>query len=385
MGDVPLVFWDELLMGTPTHLEDVGKTLGLAKNGCPGRQAAWIDYDADNRLDLYVVCGRGDGLYPNQLFRQTGEGNFIDVAEKVGLDIGPMGSFLWLDADLDNDMDLFWSDSRGVFLYKNESGTFSPTHLVSRRLTDKLTTGDYDNDGDLDIFSASPKGNVLFINTGETFSPVAPLAVGLPEKSRTANWVDYQNDGLLDIHTVPDGLYVQKPKGGFIDSSQLKITQERFSPFKLRSARSAWFDVDNNGTRDLILSTMYGVKGAKWAKWFVKITGSDERFGGLDYYWESLFFNNMNTGNHWLQVQLTGPPGNRPAIGARVTLQTSNGKHLQQVGTADGSHYSQGHYRLYYGLGLDPGPLSLRVEWPDGKTTILPVTEFDRLLKISWK
>ena len=260
MDNVPLAFWDELLIGTPNGMEDMGKTLGLAKNGCPGRQAAWIDYNADNRLDLYVVCGRGKGSYPNQLFQQTGEGNFIDVAEKVGLDIASIGSFVWLDADLDDDMDLFWSDSRGFFLYKNESGTFSPTHLLSSRRTVKLTTGDYDNDGDLDIFSASPTGNVLFINTGETFSAVAPLSLGLPEKSKTANWVDYQNDGLLDLHTVPDGLYVQKQKGEFIFSSQLKITQERFSPFRLTGARAAWFDVDNNGTRDLLLATEYGMK-----------------------------------------------------------------------------------------------------------------------------
>ena len=254
MPDVPLDFWDELLLGTPNGMEDMGKTLGLAKNGCPGRQAAWIDYNADNRLDLYVVCGLGDGSYPNKLFQQTDKGNFIDVAEKVGLDIAAIGSFLWLDADLDDDMDLFWSDTRGFFLYKNESGTFSPTHLLSSRPTVKLTAGDYDNDDDLDIFSASPAGNVLFINTGETFSAVAPLSVGLPQKSMTANWVDYQNDGLLDLHTVPNGLYVRKQTGEFTFTSQLKVNREKFSPFRVNDACAAWFDVDNNGTRDLLLA-----------------------------------------------------------------------------------------------------------------------------------
>jgi hypothetical protein len=332
-----------------------------------------------------VVCGRGKKSYPNQLFQQTAGGNFIEVAEKVGLDIGPMGSFLWLDADLDDDTDLFWSDSRGFFLYKNESGTFSPTHLVSSRPTVKLTMADYDNDGDLDIFSASPAGNVLFINTGKTFSAVAPFSLGLPEKSETANWVGYQNDGFLDLHTVPDGLYMQRKKGEFISTSQLNITSSRLSPFRQSGARVAWFDVDNNGTRDLLIATEYRIKNRKWAKWLAKVTGSDQRLGGLWSFWETALFINKNAENHWLQVQVTGPPGNREAIGALVTLQTANGKQLQQVGIADGSHYSQGHYRLYYGLGRHPGTLSLRVDWPDGKSTELANPEVDRLLKISWQ
>lgn len=388
MGNVPLDFWDELLLGTPTGMEDVGKTLGLAKNGCPGRQAAWVDYNGDGLLDLYVVCGRSKGKDPNRLFQQTSDGHFEDVAEKVGLGIPSNGSFVWLDADLDGDMDLFWSDYQGFFLYKNEAGSFLPTHLESydrKGRSRKLTVSDYDNDGDLDIFSASPMGNVLFVNTDGTFSAVTPLSVGLPNKSVMANWVDYNNDGFLDLHTVPGGLYIQKQKGKFIFSSQLKIMQHRFSPFQLSGALVAWFDIDNTGTRDLFIATEWRMKKRVWAKWLAKVTGSDQRFGGLDFYWKTALFYNKNTENHWLQVQLTGPPGNRQAIGACVTLQTEKGKQLQQVGNADGSQYSQGHYRLYYGLGQHPEPLALRVDWPDGTSTELAAPAVDSLLKISWQ
>jgi hypothetical protein len=242
--------------------------------------------------------------------------------------------------------------------------------------------GDYDNDGDLDIFSASSKGNVLFINTGETFSAVSPVSVGLPGKSFTANWVDFQNDGLMDLHTVPGGLYVQKQKGEFIFSSQLKITQGRFSPFRLTGARAAWFDIDNNGSRDLLLSTKYAVKNTKWANWFAKMTGSDGRFGGLRYFWKAVSFNNKNTDSHWLQVQLIGPPSNRQAIGAIVTVVMPEGLQTQQVGGSEGSHYSQGHYRLYFGLGAHPKPLKINVTWSDGQSTEIIDPAGDRLLKI---
>jgi ASPIC and UnbV/FG-GAP-like repeat len=388
MGNVPLPFWDELLLGTPDGMEDVGIRSGLAKNGCPGRQAAWVDFNGDGRLDLYVGCGRGKGIFPNQLFQQTSVGHFENVAEKVGLDIPTNGTFVWLDADLDGDMDLFWSDANGFTLYRNDAGTFVLVHLESqgrRGRSAKLTVSDYDNDGDLDIFSASPSGNVLFINAGGNFSAVMPLSIGLPDKSKTADWVDYDNDGSLDLHAVPNGLYIQKQKGKFVFSSQLKIAQNRFSPFKTFSAISNWFDMDNNGTRDLLSATEWGIKNRRWARWLSQIMGSKKRFGGLNTYWKTELFINKEAENHWLQVQLEGPPENRPAIGARVTLQTTNGSRMEQIGEADGSHFSQGHYRLYYGLGPHPGSLSLHVRWPDGKITEIAHPAIDRLLKIDWK
>lgn len=388
MSQLPMPFWDELLLGTPTCMEDIGTVVGLSKNGCPGRQTAWIDYDGDNRLEIYVVCGRSDGSHANMLFRQTSDGHFQDVAARVGLDIPSNGSFVWLDVDLDNDMDLFWSDADGFFLYKNDAGKFSPIQLESQNrksLQCKLTVADYDNDGDLDIFSAMPRGNVLFVNTKGVLSAVMPLSIGLPDKSATANWVDYDNDGFLDMHTAPDGgLYIQKQKGKFIFSSQLNTRKSKFFPYRPASARAAWFDVDNNGSRDLLLAIQWKTKKNIFAKWLAKAMGSDRRFGGLGYFWEVDFFDNQNVDNHWLQVQLEGPPGNRQAIGARVTLQTADTQQIQQVGISDGSHYSQGHYRLYFGLGRKTEPFSLQVDWPDGESTeiVRPLT--DRLLTISY-
>ena len=139
------------------------------------------------------------------------------------------------------------------------------------------------------------------------------------------------------------------------------------------------------GTRDLLLATQLTAKKRIWADWFVKLTGSDKRFGGLGYYWDIVYFENKNTDNHWLQLQLTGAPGNPQAIGAGVTLVTGDGKQSQQVGCAEGSHYSQGDYRLYFGLGQHPEPLSLRVDWPDGKSTEITRPATDRLLKVAWE
>ena len=388
MGKLPMSFWDELFMGTADGMKDVGILAGLEKMGCPGRQAGLIDFNNDNLLDIYISCGRGFDHFSNLLFQQTADGHFKDVATEIGLDIRTVGSFVWLDIDMDTDMDLVWAGPDGHFLYRNDGAQFMPIPLESFNrdsFTRKLTVADYDNDGDLDIFSAAAEGNVLFVNANGDFSAVLPRSVGLPDKSFTANWVDVDNDGGMELHAVPQGVFGQQPDGTFSASSLLQLSPKRFSPFQSVGAISAWFDADNSGTRDLLLATQFKTKPKKWARWMVTNFKLDRSFGGLGYYWKEHFFSNRDTTNHWLQVQLKGPAGNHPAIGATVMLQTDKWKQLQQVGCADGSHLSMGHYRLYFGLGRDPQEISLQVNWPDGKTTRIVDPQLDQLLKIDWQ
>ena len=388
MSTIPMDFWDELFVSSPTVMEEVGGLKGLVKDGCPGRQAAWVDYNADSRLDIYVTCGRekNEGVFPNKLFQQTPQGHFADVAAQVGLDLQSDGTFLWVDADLDGDMDLFWSDEAGFSLYRNEPENFIAVRIEAgfrHGRSDKISMADYDNDGDMDLFSASSDGNALLVNTKGTFSAVDPSTVGLPGTSHTANWVDVDNDGWMDLHAIPGGVFKQTPKGTFVAASTLDVKHGRFSPYRLAGARAAWFDADGNGTRDLLVANEYVMKNTKWAQWAARITGGEERFGKMRYFWESRLFLNKSVANHWLQVQLVGPPSNRQAIGARVSVATPRGESMQQVGGAEGSHYSQGHYRLYFGLGDHPNASKITVTWPDGQTTEIHDPAGDRLLTIS--
>ena len=73
------------------------------------------------------------------------------------------------------------------------------------------------------------------------------------------------------------------------------------------------------------VANQYVMKKTKWATLYAKLTASEEQFGKLGYFWKSRFFLNKNMQNHWLQVQLVGPPTNRQAIGARVTVVTPEG------------------------------------------------------------
>jgi len=79
-----------------------------------------------------------------------------------------------------------------------------------------------------------------------------------------------------------------------------------------------------------------------------------------------LAYRDIGAKNHWLELELVGTKKNRQAIGARATVNTSDGSQLQEVGNSEGSYYSQGHYRLYFGLGPHKKADGVKIRWPDG-------------------
>ena len=81
---------------------------------------------------------------------------------------------------------------------------------------------------------------------------------------------------------------------------------------------------------------------------------------------DPLTYRNVGPGAHWLQIKLVGGKHNLQAIGAQVTVVTPDGAQKQEVGSNEGSFFSQGHYRLYFGLGPHPLANLITVRWPDG-------------------
>lgn len=370
---------DELMLQKTSGFEDIGDKVGLAKRGCAARQVASVDFDGDNRLDLYVMCGRDwppNSLQPNQLYRQTPEGRFVNVAAEKNLGMPEIGWFTWLDVDNDRDMDLFWADETTFWLYRNQSGTFVAENLGEQKdSVNQLTIADYDADGDLDLFSASRRASVLFTNVNGKYEATDPESIGLPAKAFAANWVDYDNDGLIDLHTLRYGLYRQRPDRTFEKTNLLQVASpETFGGY----AYCTWFDADNDGDRDLLLGKSEEMSG--WEKRHRKA----EDIAELTKYSKSkvLLYRNPGNNNHWLQVELKGPPGNSVAIGAKVKVTTPDGTQFQQVGQSEGAWRSQGHYRLYFGLGQQDKIESIQVTWPDGKVQEIPNPDSDQLVII---
>jgi hypothetical protein len=382
---------DELLVSSgEASFSDIATISGIKKRGCSGRHARWLDFNHDGLLDLFINCydrGNVAGDYPKQLYQQDIQGKLHNVAMETGLGMPgeQIGSFAWIDVDNDADVDLVTFQDEGFFLYRNNGDKFSQESIYRRGLGDaerightignewfydgKVSVSDYDADGDLDLFSASKRGNVLLVNNAGTFSPVIPASIGLPDSSITANWVDYDNDGLPDLHFLPQGLFRQREDHNFESARLLEFPAEQY-----KAAVANWYDMDNDGRLDLLMALSENPAFRHWWEF--------SREPRHRITWVLKAYRNTGAVNHWLQVKLVGQEGNRQAIGARVTVVTPDGRQVQEVGSTDGAFFSQGHYRLYFGLGNNTRANALHIQWSDGEQQEFHDVSGDRLLTI---
>jgi len=142
-------------------LTDVAGVAGVSDPPGRGRSAAWLDYDNDGHLDLFVAnAARDDG--PDALFRNLGDGSFSNIAVEAGVAATTTSDSATLtDFDRDGDVDLFVAGGR-IYLYENRGdGTFAEISGTSGLLTEPIHNstdsawGDFDGDGDPDLFLVS--------------------------------------------------------------------------------------------------------------------------------------------------------------------------------------------------------------------------------------
>jgi hypothetical protein len=141
------------------------------------------------------------------------------------------------------------------------------------------------------------------------------------------------------------------------------------------AAIANWGDLDNDGTRDVVVALLENF--SHWPWWKALYNGTEDRFT-----WDLIAHRNADRSNHWLQAGLSRAAGNPQAIGARVTVRTSDSQQLREVGSGEGALFSQGEYPLYFGLGPHHRVDELRVRWPDGSSQVLRDIVGDRLLVI---
>jgi hypothetical protein len=291
-------------------------------------------------------------------------------------------------------VDLFAHEDTGYFLYRQDNGRFVREHAHRAKFQradvpglthntydywqfdGKLSLTDVDADGDLDVFVASKRGNVMLLNDGGRFRAVDVAGVGLPVESAAAVWVDYDNDGRPDLHAVPQGLFRQVAGGRFEATGLLALPENKY-----QAAIPLWYDRDNDGAPDLLVALEENASLWRW--WERPFRSKAEEKGEDDRFrWKLLSYDNIGARNHWLQLNLVGAPGSRQAIGARVTLVTPEGRQVQEVGASEGAYLSQGHYRLYFGLGGRTKADEIRIQWPDGTVQILKDVPADRLMTV---
>jgi len=404
---------------------DVTAKAGVATDGKRWNTGcAFVDYDRDGKLDLFVanyidmdlatapVPESGPCLYKgvmvacgppgllggkNILFHNNGDGTFSDVSESAGI-LGASGTYGLgvLAADLDNDgwPDIYVAnDSAPSALYQNKkNGKFqdiaveagcalSPDGKAQAGMG--ISAADYDLDGNLDLIKTNFAGDTpsLYHNVGGANFEDATFAAGLGKYTQFLGWgcgfFDFDNDGWSDILICNGHVYPEveqlKTEAGYAQRKLLyrNLRDGRFEDVSLRAgpgisdqiaARGCAFgDFDNDGDLDIVVNAVN------------------------DY--PQLIRCDSQTGNNWIKVRTIGTRSNRSGIGARlkcVTLVDGETKPHQQIDEvrSGGGYLSQNDLRVHFGIGKAEKVNLLEIRWPSGQIDTLKDIQPNQVLYV---
>ena len=292
-----------------------------------GAGAAWLDYNGDGNLDLYIVNGStydrepGKGE-PNQLYRGDGKGRFKDVTAEAGVGDRGWGYGVAVgDIDNDGDPDLYITNFGANALFRNNGdGTFEEITRSAGVGNTLLSTSaaffDIEGDGDLDLYVANymvsdpdkvprrgsdearsahchykgiavfcgplmqvPLQDVLYRNNGNgTFEDVTRSAGVWLETPRFALGVvtaDYDNDGDTDVYvandSVSNSLWRNNGDGTFQDVGLQTLTALNVDGQTQAGMGTDFGDYTGDGWLDLVvtnfahdLNTVYRNTGGRF-------------------------------------------------------------------------------------------------------------------------
>jgi hypothetical protein len=248
-------------------------------------------------------------------------------------------SISWGDYNNDGFPDLFVTSGSAVvkehktFLYHNNNGIFNANDEVAQNAgvftggnTWGAVWGDYDNDGNLDLFVAVPAG------------------VGVPIGTNNAN--------LLFHNLGPDGNGNYNFEEVALDAGvQLRDNMESSA-----HKGATWVDYDNDGFLDLVVKDGTGINTDTSATGKIHLFKNVIPHTALNRYLE------VN-----LQARTESPHSNTRGIGARVKVEYGDGKMAfrQNDGGGGGMFASQSSQPLHFGVG-NATTATVTVSWPSG-------------------
>jgi hypothetical protein len=333
-------------------------------------------------LGAAVACGpMGLPPAPDALFHNEGQGKFRDVTRDSKVSTAPASYGLgvgWVDVDDDGWLDVVVAnDSKPNFLFHNKTdGTFEETGMLSGLAVNGdgheqaymgMAVGDYDRDGRADFFFTTFSGDnyTLHRNRGGLDFSDATLSAGLaaitiPFLGWGTAFVDYDNDGLLDILTVNGHIFPQADPASW-GTSYLQ------RPLLLRNKNGAGF-ADVSGNQGAGFAQPRSSRGAAIGDLF-NSGARDIVINNLDGEPTLLRNRGAATANHWITLELTGDPAAqtpKDAIGT-VVFCTANGVRQRGEVASGRGYLSQGDLRVHFGLGDATRIEKLEIHWAGGR------------------
>jgi len=301
---------------------DVGRQAGISNRSGKGLGVSFGDLDQDGFADIFVT---NDGIR-NFLYRNKGDGTFLDVAYEACVGFDPHGK---------------------------------PMAGMGTEIAD------YDEDGYPDIFMTafSREYNTLFRNLGKLVFEDVTMTAGLESGFLTLAFgtklFDYDNDGDLDIYAT---------NGHVTDNVELYDAELSYRQKDLlyESANGMFVDVSSRSGQGF--QVKHVGRGAA--------TGDFDNDGDLDVVVADcggpplLLRNEGGNRNNWIAIQARGKESNRFGVGAKVRVTSAGRTRLREINTS-GSYLSSSDVRLFFGLGSETRVERLTIEWPSGKKQTL--------------
>lgn len=402
---------------------DVSQKAGVAGKGTRWNTGcAFVDYDRDGHLDLFVanyidmdlatapVPESGPCLYKgvlvacgppglrggkNILYHNNRDGTFADVSAAAGIfrANGTYGLGV-LTADFDNDgwPDIYVAnDSTASALYQNKkNGKFEDVAIEAGCALSPdgkpqagmgLAAADYDLDGNLDILKTNFAGDTpsLYHNLGGGNFEDATFTAGLGAHTQFLGWgcgfFDFDNDGWPDILICNGHVYPEveqlKTEARYAQRKLLyrNLRNGRFADISLQvgpgisdpaACRGCAFgDFDNDGDIDVVVNTMND---------YPQLLRCDSKLA-----------------NNWIKVRTIGTKSNRSGIGARIACVThvpGESKPHRQIDEvrSGGSYISQNDLRVHFGLGNAELVDLLEIRWPSGQVDTIKDVKANQLI-----
>ncbi len=405
---------------------DVSDEAGIDGGAAFGVSAAFVDYDRDGWLDLYVgnnvdydldnrtVCpntaGARDycppetyGGLPDRLYRNRGNGDFDDVSPAAlrhtdtgGVSRATLGRFgpalgvATADYDGDGWPDIYVANdgTENLLWLNRRDGTLTDAALLSGAALSGLGTpeagmgvdaGDFDDDGDEDLFMThlTTEGNNLYVNDGSGMfqDASAPSRLGpgsLPYTGWGSAWFDFDNDGRLDVMAVNGTVVAVEGRGedpfpyGQRNTLFRNLGDRRFEDVTRRAG--AVFELSEVS------------RGAAFGD--LDNDGDVDVLVGNNAGPVRLLVNTVGNRRHWLGLRLVGSTDGsehgRDMLGARVAVVRDGEPTRWRRARSDGSYASANDPRVHVGLGESAQPPDVEVRWPSGRAEAWDDVPVDR-------